>query len=102
VALVQHPSLADDERRNNSSDPTQAFIVKAVAPEAQQQVPMSPLTLAATPIRSPNFSNPGGEVSARWPSPSEMFEPLASIPGIRHGTNDDARNSERRKPDPRD
>jgi D-alanyl-D-alanine carboxypeptidase len=102
VALVQHPSLADDGRRNNSSDPTQAFIVKAVAPEAQQQVPMSPLTLGATPIRSPNFSKPGGEVSARWPSPSEMFEPLASIPGMRSGTNDDARNSERRKPDPRD
>jgi D-alanyl-D-alanine carboxypeptidase len=101
VALVQHQSLAVDERTNNSSDPTQAFIVKAVAPEAQQQVPTSPLTLGATPIKSPNFLKPGGEVSARWPSPSEMFEPLA-IPGIRSGTNDDARNSERRKPDSRD
>jgi D-alanyl-D-alanine carboxypeptidase len=103
VALVRPQSPVLDERRNSSSDPIQALIVKAAASsQAQQQAPMGPLTLGATPIRSPNFSKPGGEVSARWPSPSEMFEPLDSIPGTRPGTSDDAGNSERRKPDPHD
>ena len=31
-------------------------------------------------LRSTDFSKPSGQVAARWPLPSEVFAPFASIP----------------------
>jgi D-alanyl-D-alanine carboxypeptidase len=77
---VQHQPLALVERRNNLADPIQALIVRTVTAETQQQAPMSPWLSGATPIRSTDFSKPSGQVAARWPLPSEVFAPFASIP----------------------
>ena len=77
---VQHQSLESVEQRNNLADPIHALIVRTVTAEAQQQAPMSPFLLGATSIRSTDFSKPSGQVAARWPLPSEVFAPLASIP----------------------
>jgi D-alanyl-D-alanine carboxypeptidase len=77
---VQHQSLESVEQRNNLADPIHALIVRTVTAEAQQQAPMSPFLLGATSIRSTGFSKPSGQVAARWPLPSEVFAPLASIP----------------------
>jgi D-alanyl-D-alanine carboxypeptidase len=80
AAPIQHQSLAVGERKNNSSDPIQALIVKTVIAEAQQQAPMSPLLSGATPIRSSDLSKPSDQIAARWPLPSEVFAPVALIP----------------------
>jgi D-alanyl-D-alanine carboxypeptidase len=77
---VQHQSLESVEQRNNLADPIHALIVRTVTAEAQQQAPMSPFLSGATSIRSTDFSKPSGQVAARWPLPSEVFAPLASIP----------------------
>jgi D-alanyl-D-alanine carboxypeptidase len=77
---VQHQSLVSVEQRNNLADPIHALIVRTVTAEAQQQAPMSPFLLGATSIRSTDFSKPSGQVAARWPLPSEVFAPVASIP----------------------
>ena len=77
---VQHQSLVSVEQRNNLADPIHALIVRTVTAEAQQQAPMSPFLSGATSIRSTDFSKPSGQVAARWPLPSEVFAPLASIP----------------------
>ena len=77
---VQHQSLVSVEQRNNLADPIHALIVRTVTAEAQQQAPMSPFLSGATSIRSTDFSKPSGQVAARWPLPSEVFAPVASIP----------------------
>jgi hypothetical protein len=77
---VQHQPLALVERRNNLADPIQALIVRTVTAETQQQAPMSPWLSGATPNSSTDFSKPSGQVAARWPLPSEVFAPFASIP----------------------
>ena len=77
---VQHQSLVSVEQGNNLADPIHALIVRTVTAEAQQQAPMSPFLLGATSIRSTDFSKPSGQVAARWPLPSEVFAPVASIP----------------------
>ena len=41
---------------------------------------MSPWLSGATPNSSTDFSKPSGQVAARWPLPSEVFAPFASIP----------------------
>ena len=76
---VHHQPLALVERKNNVADPIQALIVRTVA-EAQQPAPISLVLSGATPIRSSDFSKPSGQVAARWPSASEVFAPLGSIP----------------------
>jgi len=74
-----HRPLSLVERKNDHADPIQAFVVRTVTADAQSQ-PISFVLSAATPVWSTDFSRPSGPVAARWPLPSEILTPLASIP----------------------
>ena len=70
---VQHESPSSAEnRRTYIADPIQATLNAESAP---QRARLSPLLSGAAIIRSSDFSEPIAQITARWPSPSEVFAP---------------------------
>jgi D-alanyl-D-alanine carboxypeptidase len=70
---VQHESPSSAEnRRTYIADPIQATLNAESAP---QRARLSPLLSGAAIIRASDFSEPSAQITARWPSPSEVFAP---------------------------